>query len=788
MAMAEITKQIRRGLLLLFCFYFISISSQVGPRSWQDHLGLSNCNSITKYNGNIYASNYNSIFKISEWDFSYEKISKINGLNDVGIKLLRANPFNNKLLVIYDNCNIDIINSDDEIFNYSDIKSKILNGKKIINEVVFKNQFAYLSCGFGIVVFDTEKLEVKETLIIGPNGANLEVYQLAFNDSLIFAATPNGLLQSNYKTKILNNYNNWKLVLTSDIPSGPVCGVVNVSNKIIAAYSPSKTNPSISLQDTLYALTNNVWARLFPNQTPLTIRKLGYVYANYFTVFNQFGVLVLDKDILNTVAFFTGVNNETDYYPLDNYIDFRYGNYTYWVADRFNGAFQTYGSNPFYSQNIIKSNGTKSNLVSNIDIFNSEVVVSPSYPDQGGGTSFIREGINLYKDNEWLYIKAPETPTNPVFDINCAFIDRKDPSRVYASSWSAGLLEYKNNELVAVYNPSNSVLPEVYSGSARCSGLSMDKNGNLWIASSDVKNYLTVKKTNGVFQNFNFDAPRFVRKVFIDKNNYVWVLHERQGGITVFNHSNFSSPIQNINYKILTKDVGKGNLESNSPYSIAEDKDGKIWVGTDAGIRVFYNPSNIFTDVNFDAQPIKIVQDGNVELLLEKETVTAILVDGANNKWVGTKEGGLYCFSSDGLTQLYHFTKETSPLISNTIIDVNYDKITGDIFIGTDLGVQSFRSVIIEGDEKYNDVYAFPNPVRSNFPGTVFVRGLIDNSVVKIVDQNGNLVWETKSQGGQIEWPVKTLSGNRVSSGVYIVYASSADGEQKAVSKILVIN
>ena len=128
------------------------------------------------------------------------------------------------------------------------------------------------------------------------------------------------------------------------------------------------------------------------------------------------------------------------------------------------------------------------------------------------------------------------------------------------------------------------------------------------------------------------------------------------------------------------------------------------------------------------------------------------------------------------------------PLISNTIIDVNYDKITGDIFIGTDLGVQSFRSVIIEGDEKYNDVYAFPNPVRSNFPGTVFVRGLIDNSVVKIVDQNGNLVWETKSQGGQIEWPVKTLSGNRVSSGVYIVYASSTDGEQKAVSKILVIN
>ncbi|MDP1802230.1 MAG: T9SS type A sorting domain-containing protein, partial [Bacteroidota bacterium] len=82
----------------------------------------------------------------------------------------------------------------------------------------------------------------------------------------------------------------------------------------------------------------------------------------------------------------------------------------------------------------------------------------------------------------------------------------------------------------------------------------------------------------------------------------------------------------------------------------------------------------------------------------------------------------------------------------------------------------------------------YPNPVRSNYAGTVFVRGLIDNSVVKIVDQSGNLVWETKSQGGQIEWPIKTLSGNRVSSGVYVVYAATTTGEQKAVSKILVIN
>ena len=777
-----------RFLLFVFSFLFLVAFPQVGPRSWQDHLGLNNCNSISKLNGKMYASNYNGILKINPEDFSVEKINKINGLNDVGIRLLRTNPNNNKLLVIYDNSNIDVIYGDDEIKNYSDIKLKVLSGKKIINEVTFKDQFAYLACGFGIVVFDTEKLEVKETFIIGPNGTNLEVYQVALNDSLIFAATPNGLYKSNYKTQILNNFNNWKLVSPPNLPTGAVSGVVSVQGKIITAYSPWKNNSAVLLQDTLYVLSNNVWSKLFSTPSQMTVRKLSFVNNNYFSIIDQFGLLVLDITTLGIKNYVTAVNDKPSYNPVDAYFDVYFGNYSYWVADRINGAFQTYGSNPFYSQNLVKTNGTNSYLVSNIDVFEGQVAVSPSPPDQGGGTQYIREGINIYKEDNWSYIKAFDLSNAEVLDINCVYFDRKDKTRMYASSWFAGLLEYKNNNLVAVYNASNSPMPEVYPGAARCSGMAMDNSGNLWFANSDSKNFLTVKKKDGSFQNFTFDAPRFTRKIFVDKNNYVWALHERQGGITVFKHNNFSTPALNVNYKVLTKDVGNGNLESNSVYSIAEDKDGKIWIGTDAGIRVFYNPTNIFNGSNFDGQPIKIIQDGNVELLLDKEVITAIVVDGANNKWVGTRDGGLYCFSPDGLTQLYHFTKETSPLFSNTIVDVNYDKVSGDVFIGTDLGLQSFRSVIIEGEEKYSDVFAYPNPVRSNYPGTVFIRGLIDNSVVKIVDLNGNLVWESKSQGGQIEWPVKNLSGNRAPSGVYIVYATTTNGEQRAVSKILVIN
>jgi hypothetical protein len=243
-----------------------------------------------------------------------------------------------------------------------------------------------------------------------------------------------------------------------------------------------------------------------------------------------------------------------------------------------------------------------------------------------------------------------------------------------------------------------------------------------------------------------------------------------------------------VNYRVLDNAQGTGNLETKSVYSIAEDQDGRIWIGNTSGIKVIYNPSNLFNGGDYDAQPIKIVQDGNVELLLGKETVTSIVIDGANNKWCGTLLGGVYCFSPDGQQQLYHFTKGNSPLFSNTIIDLNYNAATGDVFIGSDVALQSFRSTIVEGAIKYTEVQAYPNPVKPGYSGNVLVRGLVDNSIVKIADESGNLVWETKSTGGQIEWPVSTLNGTRVTSGVYIVYASTTTGDLKALTKILVVN
>jgi hypothetical protein len=775
-------------VLLFFLFATpLCFFSQIGPRVWQDHISLNRCNSVSKLGSKIYASNGVGVVRFDEAELSPEAVTKINGLHDVGVKLVRANNYNNKLLVIFDNCNIDVIDLNGNISNYPDFKLKIFAGKKIINEATFFKQYAYLACGFGIVMFDTEKQETKETFIIGPGGSNLEVYQVALNDSLIFAATPLGLFKSNHKTKDLNNFNNWLPVAA--LPAGAYSGVVQADGKVLAAYSPNKANPAVQMQDTLYILNNNTWSRYQALSQGYTVYKMGMTNGPLFSMLNDFGLLVVNVNTGAPSNFITSYNGNTDFKIVDAYFGKDHlSNLAYWCADMNYGLYQTYSYHPFYSQDKVSRNGINQALVNNIDVYNGKIAVSPSHPDVGGGRIYSDQGINIYKNDEWTYIKQNDLYNNKIPDITYVYFDRKDSTKVWASSWSAGLLEYKNNKLIAVHNATNSPMKEVGPGDLRPTGIDMDEDGNLWFAVSDVNTFINVRRRSGVFQSFDMGPGKFTRKIMVDKNNYVWAIHEREGGITVFKHNNFSTPILNNNYKVLTKDVNNGNLQSNSVFSIAEDKDGKIWVGTAAGVVVFYNPTNIFSSSGFDAQPIKIVQDGNVELLLSKEVVTAIVVDGANNKWIGTQTGGVYCFSSDGLTQLYHFTKENSPLYSNAVIDINYYEKTGDVFFGTELGLQSFRSLIVGGEEKYNGVFAYPNPVRPNYSGTVLVRGLVDNSIVKITDESGNIVWETKSNGGQIEWNVTTFSGNRVTSGVYLVYATTTTADQKAVAKILVIN
>ena len=233
------------------------------------------------------------------------------------------------------------------------------------------------------------------------------------------------------------------------------------------------------------------------------------------------------------------------------------------------------------------------------------------------------------------------------------------------------------------------------------------------------------------------------------------------------------------------------SYDINQLYSLVEDRDGQMWIGTDAGLFVLANPKKFFDgSVTFDQ--IKVPRNdgsGLADYLLSNVIIQTICVDGANRKWVGTKDNGLYLISADGLETIHHFTTENSPLPSNSIVSIAIEETSGKVFIGTSEGLVSYMSDATEPattlDE--NSLHAYPNPVREDYTGEISVTGFTQDCNVKIIDSAGTLIHETTSTGGQITWNGCNVRGERVSAGVYYVLAYDAAGDKGAATKILVI-
>ena len=210
-------------------------------------------------------------------------------------------------------------------------------------------------------------------------------------------------------------------------------------------------------------------------------------------------------------------------------------------------------------------------------------------------------------------------------------------------------------------------------------------------------------------------------------------------------------------------------------------------MGTDLGIVIYSNPERVFDDNNFHAERIILTVGDVTQYLLNTEIVTAIAVDGANQKWLGTQNSGVYLVSDNGTKEIYHFTAENSPLLSDKIYGIGINHESGEVFFATDKGLISYRGSATMGSDEFRDVYVYPNPVRENYAGKITVRGLVSDVNVKITDISGNLVYETQADGGQATWNGKDFSGRRPSTGVYLVFCTNEDGSKTFITKFLFI-
>jgi len=275
----------------------------------------------------------------------------------------------------------------------------------------------------------------------------------------------------------------------------------------------------------------------------------------------------------------------------------------------------------------------------------------------------------------------------------------------------------------------------------------------------------------------------------IDYNNNVWMSINDKG---LFGYNPGANKTDPSDDKIIRLQDGENNgaLPSLLVTAIAVDFDNEIWIGTDNGFAVLYNSVGSFDagPGGYNAQRIKIPFEGNVEFVLGNTHITDIEVDGANRKWFGTSNSGVILLSADGQEILKNFTTDNSPIISNTVLDIEINQTTGEVFIVTDKGLVSYRSDASYEDEEYSDVQIFPNPARPEFDGPITIQGIRYDSDVQITDIAGNVVYKTTSNGGTATWNGKTIQGQDVVSGVYLIWTTPNQSKGRYVGKVLVVN
>jgi len=420
--------------------------------------------------------------------------------------------------------------------------------------------------------------------------------------------------------------------------------------------------------------------------------------------------------------------------------------------------------------------------------YGDEMIVASGARTDGWGNRWYPYAVHTFSQQQW----TTQTYTD-YFDAVRILPNKLNSNEYFMASWGNGVGLFRDGELVEMYGPDNSSLASIIPGPfCRISGMVQDKQGNLWVANGAVPNPISVRMANGTWKSFPYQnqiSSDRLSDIVISPWGQLWVIIPAGGGLFVLDPAeNIESASDDKYLKFKLTDYS-GDILPNEIYSMAFDRDDYLLVGTNEGVLISYNPERVLEPTTFYEQRIKIpdVVEDYAVYLLKEELITAIAVDGGNRKWFGTLRSGVYLQTADGTKQIHHFNVNNSPLPSNNIQHISIHPKTGEVFIATDKGLVSYRGDSTDPVAVFGKVYAFPNPVRPDYEGIITITGLVDKTIVKITDVAGNLVYETRSEGGQATWDGKNRNGNRVSTGVYLFFCSDSNGEQSAVGKLLFV-
>ena len=760
----------KKSVLYFLLLLFIQMGFAQSDLSWQGYFSYNEIKDVSESVTAVFAASENALFSKNLSTNVIKTTNTIDGLSGQTISSVYHSSTFNKTIVGYENGLIIVINEvDGSMLNVVDIINKQLPADiKKVNHFMEFEGIAYISCDFGIVQFNLTTMQFGDTYFIGDNGAEIIVNQTALFNGFIYAATTSGIRRAAVSNENLIDFNQWETIATGSWSSATTFGAdlyaVDTSGNV-QKFSIASNSFTGFVQLSQPSLDMRVSADYLIVTTSSSI----YIYNSQMALVRQINTnQIPESNIRFTCATVIGT--------------------TIFIGTKENGLFATALSSSVNFENITPIGPARNNIFSLHVTPNALWTVYGDYSADYNPYPLDSYGVSKFTATGWLNI--PYEQVLGAQSMTRITVNPSNENEVYASSFFSGLLKIENDVPTILYNQTNSGLESLtFVGpdyvDIRVNGTAFDKSGNLWVTTSRIKNGLKVFKSTGQWQSYAMDnildsaIDNNFGTIAIDKNGTKW-LSTSEDGVIGFNESSGK-------FKKITIGPDTGNLPVSNVRTVAVDTRNQLWIGTTKGLRVLPNVGNFQSEEQMTANPIIIVEDNLAQELLFEQFITDIAVDGANNKWIGTADSGLFLVSPNGKETKYHFTINNSPLPSNVINDVGINSVSGEVFIATAKGLVSFKGVSTAANDDLSNAYVYPNPVRPEYQGTVKIAGLLDKATIKITDIEGNLVYETTSEGGTIEWDTTAFGKYKVASGVYMIFISAQDGVETKVKKVMII-
>lgn len=772
---------------------------------------------VVEASNKVYYLSGGNLFSFSPEDEEMYAYTELNKLSDKVVSSIHYNYADRYLLLVYDNCNIDLLYDDGRVVNLPEVRDAQLETTKRVNDVAFGEGRIALATSFGIVVYSQDRKEVIESGIYNTDILNIAIHK---GRLIIYYRTPDGYYlhhspleqrhnsldkfqRFNYglyisdfepaddNTYVMVNRSTGELLSrTVDIEAGTAGPMIS--------HGICLTQPLRRCKDGYFSATATdlvTWTDGAPSTMPLPENLQGQLLAmrddkTRLWVADAQGIARVDVSGSKPSMLYDKMLCEGAL-TCDNV------GYLCWSPD----GKRLYVSNLTASDRRMSNNGERTT-------YQATNIIEDGF----GIDASLMQASATHPESQKL--QAQYANTRMWGDSKWVMEDPEDPDKYYCANNHEGLYVIKRNPQTGIYEEigkfdcSNSPIADYWG--ARVNDVNIDPQGNLWVGYRNGHAYCVLPAAKRAIDpakvtKADWKEMTKIPNNLLNKADMQSVICARSG-VAILINAEFELGIVAVDTKGTYTDpsddrvsrIGSfvdqdGNTFVATYCTFAmEDSRGAVWVGTNTGLFEITNPAEVF-DPAFRVKRLKVPRnDGTnyADYLLDSDQINWIAEDHSGRKWIATEASGIFLVSKSGDEIIRHYNTLNSPLPTNTINAIECDRESNTVYVGTPMGLYTFMSDSAPAADDYGDISVYPNPVRPDYTGDVTIAGLMDQSIVKVMDASGNVVYQTRSEGGMATWPATNASGERVRSGVYYIHASSNAGGKSAgkVAKVMVVN